>query len=97
MADQVPLNLDGHDLCPDCGRQPGYLAGPTADLPAGTCCGKPIYGSCYPPQVLGFAVVCEDGETRHAGLFDSRYEADRWASWGHACTTRHEIRRLVAA
>lgn len=97
MADQTALNLDGRELCLDCGRPPGFLAGPTADLPAGSTCGRAIYGSCDPPRVLGFAVVCEDGETRHPGLFAHRHDADRFAHWGHACTTRHQIRRVVSA
>lgn len=97
MRIQASLNLDGVDLCGDCGRPPGYLAGPTADLPAGACCEKPIHGACYPPKILGFAVVCEDGETRHPGLFADRFAADHWAAWGHACTARHTIRRVVAA
>lgn len=97
MTAQASLNLDGADLCDDCGRPPGYLAGPTADLPAGTCCGRPIHGACYPPKILGFAVVCEDGETRHPGLFATRHEADRWAAWGHLCTARHTIRPIQTA
>lgn len=97
MGSQTALNLDGGDVCPDCGRQPGYLAGPTAFLPAGTCCGKPIHGACYPPKILGFAVVCEDGETRHPGLIATRAEADRWAAWGHLCTARHTIRPVAAS
>ena len=97
MADQTALNLDGRQLCDDCGRPPGYLAGPTADMSAGSTCGRAVYGSCDPPRVLGFAVVCEDGETRHPGLFAHRHAADRWVAWGHVCTTRHQIRRVDAA
>ena len=36
-------------------------------------------------------VVCEDGRQRHDGLFESLYDAWRWAEWGHACTNNHRI------
>ena len=29
----------------------------------------------------GYVVVCEDGETRHPGVFATRRDADLWAWW----------------
>lgn len=74
MADQTALNLDGRELCADCGRSPGYLAGPTADLPAGSTCGRAIFGSCNPPRVLGEANR-RRARGRPAGLHGMRTRA----------------------
>lgn len=43
-------------------------------------------------HVTGYVAVCEDGETRHPGVFATRRDADLWAWWGHCCTHTHEIR-----
>lgn len=36
-------------------------------------------------------VVCEDGVNRAGTTFEDRRSADRFAAWGHCCTTRHFI------
>jgi hypothetical protein len=41
--------------------------------------------------MIGYRVVCEDGQTRHLGLFPSREEARTFAAYGHACTNEHHI------
>lgn len=40
-------------------------------------------------------VVCEDGEIRHAGTFDSMRSARRWADWGHCCLSADSHRLVV--
>lgn len=40
-------------------------------------------------------VICPDDEIRHAGTFDSRDAAAKWADWGHCCLSARS-HRIVA-
>ena len=41
--------------------------------------------------MIAYRVACEDGQSRHLGLFPSRDDARTFAATGHQCGTTHHI------
>jgi len=42
-------------------------------------------------QEYGWQVTCQDGNVRHAGLFETKSEAQTFEEWGHCCLKFHAI------
>jgi hypothetical protein len=40
--------------------------------------------------MIKIQVLCQDGQQRHADLFDTKAEASHWAYWGHVCAAHHD-------
>jgi hypothetical protein len=44
---------------------------------------------------MSWEVRCEDGVVRHGAPFERRWEAEKWAWWGHICTAQHTVTRVA--